>query len=249
MVYYLYRNAFQFYNMGYASAIAYVLFGLTVGLLFLLGNKEYGRIGGFAAAVIYALMPRVFGHAHIAASETPLAFITVLTVWCYLKAIRFWPLALFTGIAFGVAAATKITVLMLPIPLMLWGQIYKRRDYGSNVFAMAFVAPVVMLALWPWLWYDGLKRFFAYLIFYVDHQATAVFYMNRIWGYIHGPIAPFYYPLHITALVLPLWILFFLIIGLVRALFSSVRRPVTVLFVLMAASWLGRAERKSGGWG
>lgn len=36
VVYYLYRNAFQFYNMGYASAIAYVLFGLTVGMGLLL---------------------------------------------------------------------------------------------------------------------------------------------------------------------------------------------------------------------
>lgn len=32
VVYYLYRNAFQFYNMGYASAIAYLLFALTVML-------------------------------------------------------------------------------------------------------------------------------------------------------------------------------------------------------------------------
>ena len=30
VVYYLYRNAFEFYRMGYASAIAYLLFGLTV---------------------------------------------------------------------------------------------------------------------------------------------------------------------------------------------------------------------------
>lgn len=32
IVYYLYRNAFEFYKMGYASAIAYLLFGLTVAL-------------------------------------------------------------------------------------------------------------------------------------------------------------------------------------------------------------------------
>lgn len=32
VVYYLYRNAFQFYNMGYASAIAYILFAITVVL-------------------------------------------------------------------------------------------------------------------------------------------------------------------------------------------------------------------------
>jgi ABC-type sugar transport system permease subunit len=32
VVYYLYRNAFEFYNMGYASAIAYILFAQTVTL-------------------------------------------------------------------------------------------------------------------------------------------------------------------------------------------------------------------------
>ena len=42
VVYYLYRNAFQFYNMGYASAIAYVLFGITV-LLGLLLRATLGR--------------------------------------------------------------------------------------------------------------------------------------------------------------------------------------------------------------
>ncbi len=36
VVYYLYRNAFEFYNMGYASAIAYMLFALTVVLGLLL---------------------------------------------------------------------------------------------------------------------------------------------------------------------------------------------------------------------
>ncbi len=36
VVYYLYRNAFQFYNMGYASAIADLLFALTVAMGLLL---------------------------------------------------------------------------------------------------------------------------------------------------------------------------------------------------------------------
>jgi multiple sugar transport system permease protein len=32
VVYYLFRNAFEFYRMGYASAVAYVLFALTVAI-------------------------------------------------------------------------------------------------------------------------------------------------------------------------------------------------------------------------
>lgn len=217
-----------------------ILFGLTIALLFLLGTREYGRIGGFAAAFFYALMPRVFGHAHIAASETPLAFCVVLTVWCFLVANRFWPFALFTGIAFGLAIATKVTALALFVPLMLWGQVYKRREYGSNVFAMIFIAPLIALAMWPWLWYDTFERFVNYLGFYLHHQKTAVFYMGRTWGY-GRPDAPFYYAPHITALVVPVWMLFFVALGLIRALFSTISRPVTVLFVLMTAFWIGLA--------
>jgi multiple sugar transport system permease protein len=42
IVYYLYRNAFEYYKMGYASAIAYLLFALTVGLGFLI-RHFFGR--------------------------------------------------------------------------------------------------------------------------------------------------------------------------------------------------------------
>lgn len=213
------------------------LFGLTVALLFLLGTREYGRIAGFGAALFYVLMPRVFGHAHIAASETPLAFFTVLTVWCFLVGNRFWPFALFTGIAFGFAIATKVTALALPLPLILWGQLYKRREYASNVFAMLVVAPAVALVLWPWLWYDSFARFVNYLGFYLEHQKTAVYYLGRIWGY-GSPTAPLTYPLHITAVALPEWLLFFLALGLLRAVFSTISRPVSVLFALLAIFWI-----------
>lgn len=220
---------------------AAILFGLTVGLIYLLGTREYGRIGGFAAALMYGMMPRVFGHAHIAASETPLAFFVVLLAWCFLVALRYWPMALFTGVALGLALATKFSALMLPLPFFLWGQIYRRRDYASNAFAMVLIAPLACLAVWPWLWYDGLDRFFSYVKFYLEHQRTAVFYMGRTWGYTSGPVAPFWYPLHITGIVVPVWILFFLALGLLRALISTIRRPVTILFVMLAFSWIGLA--------
>ena len=47
IVYYLYRNAFEFYNMGYASAIAYILFGFTV-VLGLVIRRFIGRQASWA---------------------------------------------------------------------------------------------------------------------------------------------------------------------------------------------------------
>lgn len=48
VVYFLYRNAFQFYKMGYASAIAYVLFAITVvvGIVIRYAmGKDFGNSG------------------------------------------------------------------------------------------------------------------------------------------------------------------------------------------------------------
>jgi multiple sugar transport system permease protein len=42
IVYYLYRNAFEYYKMGYASAIAYLLFAITVGLSLVI-RYSFGR--------------------------------------------------------------------------------------------------------------------------------------------------------------------------------------------------------------
>lgn len=42
VVYYVFRNAFQFYKMGYAAAVAYVLFGITILLTFSL-RHIFGR--------------------------------------------------------------------------------------------------------------------------------------------------------------------------------------------------------------
>ncbi len=44
LVYYLYEQAFQFFNMGYASAIAYVLFGVLF-VLTLIQFRTFGRKG------------------------------------------------------------------------------------------------------------------------------------------------------------------------------------------------------------
>lgn len=210
-------------------------FGLTVVLLYLLGARAYGRTGGFAAAVIYALMPRVFGHAHIAASETLLAFAAVFLVWAFLAGIVKWPAAILTALAFALAIGTKVTALLLPVPLILWGQIYYRREYSTNIFAMLFLAPIVAVAIWPWLWYDTAIQFLNYLRFYVAHQSTAVYYLGRLWGYTHGPAAPWHYPAVITILSLPEWVLAFAALGLIRSFAQAGSRPVPVLFLFMAA--------------
>ncbi|MCX7625049.1 MAG: glycosyltransferase family 39 protein, partial [Candidatus Sumerlaeaceae bacterium] len=216
-----------------------LVFGLTIGWLYLLGCKTYGRLPGFVGAVSYWLMPRVFGHAHIAASETLFAFMLVLLAWTFLNGIkRPWAAAL-TGVAFALAFNTKVTALFLPPALLIWGQLYYRRDYASNVFAIALGSPVIIFALWPWLWYDPLVRLAEYIKFYAAHQKTAVFYMGRMWGYIYGPPAPWHYPLVITGVAVPLWSLLLMVVGIVSTVVLARRRPVPMFYLLLSFTLIG----------
>lgn len=209
------------------------IFGLTLGFIFLLGSGAFGKTAGVFSALIYGLMPRVFGHAHIAASETPLAFASVFLTWAFLLALRRPWAAIITAFAFALAFDTKITALFLPVALIAWSQLYARRKYGANVCALALLSPVFIVAMWPWLWHGAANKLLSYFAYYINHQSTAVFYMGLMWG-LARPAAPWHYPFVITAVSLPIWILLLLILGLVRAVSRLRREPVGVLFLLLA---------------
>ncbi|AXA34812.1 hypothetical protein BRCON_0035 [Candidatus Sumerlaea chitinivorans] len=213
-------------------------FALTVALIYLIGARAFGRMGGLVAALCYGLMPRVFGHAHIAASETLFALTLILFTWAYLAGVKRPFMAVWCALAFALAVNTKVTALLLPLPAFLWGQIYHRRDYATNAFFMLFIAPIFAWLLWPWLWYDPLGNFSEYLRFYATHQSTAVFYMGQKWGYIYGPPAPWHYPLVITAIGTPPWILALAILGIASAWAHCKSRSVPMFFFLMAGAFI-----------
>lgn len=216
-----------------------VAFGLTVATAYLFGALEFGALGGCAAALFYWLTPRAFGHAHIAASETLLTLFSSLTCLLFVLSTRRGWLAPFVGIVFGLALATKITSLILPLPLLLWGQVYRRREYASSMFCLLLIGPLTAVAVWPWLWHDSLPRFFSYILFYLEHQSTAVYYLGKLWGYTHGPAAPWHYPWVITAVGNPEWLLLFAAIGLLAALLHLRSRPVLLLVFVLAFLWIG----------
>jgi hypothetical protein len=74
--------------------------------------------------------------------------------------------------------------------------------------------------------------------FYAGHQSTAVFYLRQMYGYLHPP-APWHYPLVITAVSLPVWILVLSGIGIIRSVAQLRSRPVPVLFLLIAVVLIG----------
>ncbi len=211
-----------------------ILFGLTLALIYMIGRRAFGPMSGLIAAVLYATLPRVFGHAHFASLETPLLFMTVLVVFCFLRGLdsRFW--AAMTGISFGLLLATKLNGFFLPIPLILWAHLFARQRYVNNLFAMLTLGPLVMVAAWPWLWHDTPQRLLEYLYFHAIHQKTAVFYLGQTWGYTATPNAPWHYPSVMILTTTPLLALALILIGIARTLMRPHRRPYGTLFLMCA---------------
>lgn len=97
---------------------AFAAAGLIPLLIYLLGLRLHGRSVALFAAVSFFFVPRHFFHAHLAAFDVPIAAMWLLVVYAFHRAQtepRWWWL---TGVAFGLALATKHNAFFLPIVLV-----------------------------------------------------------------------------------------------------------------------------------
>lgn len=174
---------------------AMVLAGLAVALIYLWGTEARGRVAGVAAALAFALMPRVFFQSHLACFDIPIVAMWTLGAYAYWRAVKkggvLAPIA--AGVAFGLALDTKHNSWFLPIActahfvaLHAWAALGRsrfgallprpasanpvRRRAFFALAAMGLVGPLVFWALWPWIWRDPLVRLRDYALFHLNHE-------------------------------------------------------------------------------
>lgn len=197
-----------------------VLYGLGVAGLFLWCASLWGIAAGLFAALAFALMPRVFAHAHYAALDMGVASMSLLTAACFWRTARTdsWPWAVVTGVVFGLAMLTKFNAWFLPPILFGWSLLLMRRGLVKNLVAVAAIGPVVFFAGWPYLWHDTLSRLWDNFTFYRDHYPVDVYYLGETHHY-----APWHYPFVLTGVTVPTLTLALALIGLVAAVVLAAR--------------------------
>ncbi len=98
-------------------------FALTLTILYGFLAARYGAwVGGVAAAALL-LMPRVYGDAHIAGTDTPGLLLWAATAVAFWKGLheanaRRWRVAV--GLLVGLAFVEKMGAVMVALPLVLW---------------------------------------------------------------------------------------------------------------------------------
>jgi len=214
-----------------------LFFALLVAVIYLWLTEIFDRTTGLFAVLTLVLMPNLFGFAHFAVTDMPLTTMWFLTAYCFWRGLKSWRWSLVLGVVWGFALATKFPAFALPIPLLVWAHLYHRRSYHNNVFSMAFLSPIVMLSIQPYLWHKTLPRLAVFIHDYVgrgypEGYNYKIFFSNEIHS---TSTLPWYYPFYMTAITIPETILFLSLIGIGAVFWIKPQREIMVLFLFNAA--------------
>jgi hypothetical protein len=195
---------------GYRLSSA-ILFGVLVGLLTWTVAGVAGLPAGVGAGLSVVLMPRVFGHAHVAASDLPLTLFWALCVLAFASHLRRggWGRLVLAGIGLGLALGTKFTGWLLPVPLLLWAVLDRR---WLPWFATIVIGLFVAWLLVPPAWHDpfgAVSGLFAESLARDNTIPIHTLYAGRIYDYV----TPWHQAIVMTLITVPAGILCLALIG------------------------------------
>jgi 4-amino-4-deoxy-L-arabinose transferase-like glycosyltransferase len=232
------RLLYEVYHVIPTPGLAFRLPGilmsaLATGLVVLWGSRAVSRSAGVVAGISFIAMPRVFHHAHLACFDMPVVAMILLTAYAYSMAVstRRWPWIVAVGFCYGLALDTKHNAWTLPAVLSLHCLVTERANLwrGSAtqrlrsllpILSMLTIGPLVLFALWPWLWFDTLDRLRYWVEFHLHHEYYNMEFLGRTY---HRPPMPRGYAWVMTFATVPLTTLLLAGVGLFASLRYAVR--------------------------
>lgn len=213
-----------------------LLVGLVAGLTAALAGLSSGAGGGLALL----LMPRLLGHAHIAATDIPVTlfwFVATIGVFLFVQeGNRKWLIA--GAVALGLALGTKFTGFLTPAPLLAWLLLYGRDRTSAKAFMLWLgFAVLVAVIVNPAAWYNPIDYQQRLIMESLGRQATvpiSTFYLGRIWEFS----VPWHHALVMSLITLPVVTVALSIIALRTVVRRGVVRPLALLCVIQIGFWL-----------
>ena len=207
--------------------------GLLLFLMYLFGAEFFNRRVAILSTLMMAVIPRFWFHSHLACFDVPITAMWFFTVYAFIKSIYSFKWAIFTGIIFGFAIATKHNAYFIPFLLIIYIiylrhnelRFYRDKDGGVSLsiptiplafFSMLVFGPIILIGHRPYLWPDVLARLGAYYNFHLHHEHYPVSYFNVTYD---RPPLPISYPYVITMITVPAVIWTLGAIGSLRATF------------------------------
>ncbi len=242
-------NPFVTIHARTGSAFAFALTVLLVGVF---AARRWGSLAGVTSSVSLAVMPRLFGHAHLASLETFMGLTWTVAV---LGTIHLWArrdesnphdaaaadlnvalkseppgdkAAILCGLLIGLALLTKMqAILLLPL-VAAWAIWHWRLAAVRSLLVTGISTAVVFVVGWPWLWLDLPGHLTEYFGRTTGRVSLNVWYL----GYVFKDVdAPWHYPWVMTLVTVPIGILLLAAVGLWGARRRILVDPATSLII------------------
>jgi 4-amino-4-deoxy-L-arabinose transferase-like glycosyltransferase len=187
-----------------------LLAGLLVLLVYFMTLAVWGAREALLAALCMLLMPRALFHAGLACFDAPIMTMWFAAVYAYWRCLdgRKWPWQV--GVLFGLALATKHNAFLLPFALGVhlavvgfragkWRGIVLHR--WRVIVSLAILAPLTLIAVWPWLWLSPIGHVQKWLEFHTTHVHYNFEYLGHNWN---APRFPWHVALVTTLFTVPI---------------------------------------------
>jgi hypothetical protein len=236
----------------YARAGSAFAFAITVLLVGVFAGRRWGSLSGVTSSVSLAVMPRLFGHAHLASLETFMGLIWTVSI---LGTIHFWArrvelsseddpcsdshvvskwdlpgdnAAIFCGLLLGLALLTKMQAVLLPPLITVWAFWHWRLSAIRPLVVSGVSTTVVFVVGWPWLWLDLPGHLAEYFGRTTGRVSLNVWYLGQVFKDVD---APWHYPSVMTLVTVPVGILLLAAVGLWTARRRIFHDPTASLIV------------------
>lgn len=192
---------------------------LLVALVFLFVSSLWGGLAGVLSALLVLFLPRAFFHAGLASFDAAVVTFWFATLMAYYKSLRHRWGFLLLGLCAGLTLATKHNAILLPAVFLphyahvvwhsqgqegsrsrrLWASL--RANRPQTLLGLLVVAPLVLIALWPWMWFETVAHLRDWMAFHFHHVHYNFEYLGQNWN---APPFPWHVALVTTALTVPL---------------------------------------------
>ncbi|MCA9399686.1 MAG: glycosyltransferase family 39 protein, partial [Candidatus Omnitrophica bacterium] len=160
-----------------AGYVSLLLSALTIPLVYLLGTSVYDRKAGLMASLLLWMDPVSIICSQKIWLGTTITFFSVLAVLFFSQAVKKENNILFllSGVAVGLAAATKYTGCLLTFAFTLYAISYRPRLWRNGSFILSLFLPFVVLMPW-FIW-----NYKVYGPTLIQNQATLHYEVVRLF--------------------------------------------------------------------
>lgn len=223
----------EFYSHRIIGALSYAI---IVSLIFLWAGRDGNLIRALVSAAAFALLPRIFAHAHFFATDLPATALMLLAVYFLSKPLTALNI-ICASIFLGMAISTKFTSLILPLAFVVWFVVKRDKRGLISLIIVTLFALIFTGLFYPGLWHDSFSKLKLFMILSSERSkyiAIPTFYFGKVyWFWL-----PWHHPWVMVFGTIPLVISTLFVVGAWQVISGKEKSEIVRLSLLIFAVFM-----------